>query len=435
VRSQNSQAQRPQIIGIARVKNEQDIIEPFVRHNIQFLDRMIVVDNASVDETRHILGKLASEFENLVVNDDREFGHRQSEWMTRVLRECQADYVVLLDGDEFLDSANRESLLSQIERIPSMGCGLIPWRTFVLKPGGSQEDPPRTMVWRRQQERPVYFKAILRLDGESATDIVVVQGNHSVYSVSGRVIPTVRLEGPCLQHFPVRSRDQLVGKIVAGWMACLAKDPNARVNGECYQWLENYDSIAAGHEIDEQSLCLRSLLYAQEARSVDWSKDVVRDNPPSSYNRKYSNGRAMGATQLIVRSWEAALTSRRQSDERVDSQSISELIKAGRPGTAVDRLTVALARGETPLLWNDWATAQYHCGNADRSESGYRNALRLDPANRRAGVNLGLLLLSKGKVRESVSLLVQHKDDLTLQERQLINKLTPHANSASCSST
>ena len=434
MRSQNSQAV-PQIIGIARVKNEQDIIEPFVRHNIKFLDRMIVVDNASVDETRDILGKLASEFEDLIVTDDREFGHRQSEWMTRLLRECQADYVVLLDADEFLDSASRESLLSQIERIPSMGCGLIPWRTFVLKPGEStQEDPPRTMVWRRQQERPLYFKAILRLDGKSATDIVVVQGNHSVYSVSGRKIPTVRLEGLSLQHFPVRSRDQLVGKIVAGWMACLAKDPNARVNGECYQWLEIYDSIAAGHEIDDQSLCLRSLLYAQETRSVDWSTDVVRDNPPSTYDRKHSNGRPMRATQLIVRAWQASLTSRRQSDEPADSRSISELIKAGRPGTAVDRLTAALAKGETPLLWNDWATAQYHCGNADRSESGYRNALRLDPANRRAGVNLGLLLLSKGKVRESVSLLVQHQDDLTLQERQLIHKLTPHANSASCSS-
>ena len=42
------------IIGLSMVKNEQDIIEPFIRHNAKLLDCMVVVDNASVDETRRI---------------------------------------------------------------------------------------------------------------------------------------------------------------------------------------------------------------------------------------------------------------------------------------------------------------------------------------------------------------------------------------------
>lgn len=80
----------PKIVGISMVKNEQHIIEPFVRHNIRFLDHLIVLDNGSVDETRNILTKLSEEFANLVVSDDKEFESTQSKRMTALLHHCQA---------------------------------------------------------------------------------------------------------------------------------------------------------------------------------------------------------------------------------------------------------------------------------------------------------------------------------------------------------
>jgi hypothetical protein len=40
------------VVGITMVKNEADIIEAFVRHNLRFLDALVVVEHASADGTR-----------------------------------------------------------------------------------------------------------------------------------------------------------------------------------------------------------------------------------------------------------------------------------------------------------------------------------------------------------------------------------------------
>ena len=46
------------LVGLAVVKNEADIIEAMIRHNLQFLDALVVVDNASADQTAQIVGAL-----------------------------------------------------------------------------------------------------------------------------------------------------------------------------------------------------------------------------------------------------------------------------------------------------------------------------------------------------------------------------------------
>src|SRR4051794_28535267 len=160
------------VISLSMVKNEQDIIEPFVRHNAALLDCMIVLDHASVDETRRILIECARELGSVVVADAEGFSYTQAERMTRLLHYCQtaffADYVLLLDADEFLGVADRASLLAALETIPPDGVGLLPWRTFVPIPGelaAAAEDPPRTLRWRRASEQPQFYKVVLRLDG------------------------------------------------------------------------------------------------------------------------------------------------------------------------------------------------------------------------------------------------------------------------------
>ena len=45
---------RGRIISLSMVKNEQDIIEPFIRHHGSLVDAMIILDNGSVDQTRNI---------------------------------------------------------------------------------------------------------------------------------------------------------------------------------------------------------------------------------------------------------------------------------------------------------------------------------------------------------------------------------------------
>jgi len=67
------------------VKNEQDIIEPFIRHNARFLDCMVIIDNASVDDTRQIVVNCARETGKVIVSDSSTFAYTQAEQMTKPL--------------------------------------------------------------------------------------------------------------------------------------------------------------------------------------------------------------------------------------------------------------------------------------------------------------------------------------------------------------
>ncbi len=53
------------IFSVSMVKNEMDIIESFVRYNLNILDGMIILDNASTDDTLKILNLL--KLENLPI--------------------------------------------------------------------------------------------------------------------------------------------------------------------------------------------------------------------------------------------------------------------------------------------------------------------------------------------------------------------------------
>jgi SAM-dependent methyltransferase len=310
-------AASPTIIGIAMVKNEQDIIEPFVRHNLKFLDYLMVLDNGSVDATREILLKLSRELDTVIVADDAGFEYTQSERMTRLLHGCQsaffADYVVPLDADEFLGAADRATFEAVLGRIRPGGCGLVPWQTYVVTPstaGRCGDDPPRSIEWRRRVEAPAYKKAILRADGQFDPTLVIDQGSHGVRSTSGRLVYRVDLKDLALLHFPVRSRNQLVAKSVVGWMAYVAKDSRARQSpqGYGYHWRINFDKVASESGIENRALCDASFSYAQTVQSIDWKRDVVRGEARFDYARTHSSGTSLGALALIARSWERSLT-------------------------------------------------------------------------------------------------------------------------------
>ena len=49
------------LLGAAHVRNEADIVEAFVRHNLALLDGIAIVDHTSVDETPDILRELKAE--------------------------------------------------------------------------------------------------------------------------------------------------------------------------------------------------------------------------------------------------------------------------------------------------------------------------------------------------------------------------------------
>ena len=313
VRHQDAKPGAQRILALSMVKNEQDIIEPFVRHTALFVDNHVILDNASVDDTRRILTELMRELDGVAVTTLSAFGYRQSDLMTRLLRACQtayfADYVVFLDADEFISCSDRAEFERSLSAIPPGGYGYMPWRTFVITPfssGHEQNDPPRSMPWRRAREVEKN-KVILRLDGQYWHDLEIAQGSHRAFSTTGRPIPSIRLQGVSLCHFPIRSAEQFAAKTIVGWMAYLGKDAQAAQKDEGYHWRENFALVSKGAGISRETLCDLSMRYDHPPVSYDWSKDVVRDVPAYQYERRYSTGLYADPLALVARSWQASL--------------------------------------------------------------------------------------------------------------------------------
>ncbi|MEM1076602.1 MAG: glycosyltransferase family 2 protein [Pseudomonadota bacterium] len=95
-------------LGLSVVKNEADIIEAMVRHNLQYLDHMVIFDNGSLDGTVDILRALAAETGRVEVRIDTRAGHIQRSIINGFLRAHALEYdpvqVVLLDGDELINA-------------------------------------------------------------------------------------------------------------------------------------------------------------------------------------------------------------------------------------------------------------------------------------------------------------------------------------------
>lgn len=313
-------------IGLCMVRNEQDIIEPFLRHNARLLDLIIVLDNCSTDDTRRIAVATARELGNVLVTDLPDRAYNQSATMSRMLRHAQsagfARHVFLLDADEFLSASDRRDLASKLAVIPPGASGSMPWKTLIPDPSLSetdQPDPVRRMTHCRKVEAPQYHKVVLRLDGSLDPRLVVAQGNHSILDKDGRPLPSVTLDALPLLHMPLRSANQLLAKGVVGWKANearLKKNP-----GEGYQWKRLHDIALSGETVSSDRVTQEALDYAQDATGGSFQADAVAMRHGITPERKHSDGSFRPAQELIAQAEVSA--------------SLPSFVLPPAPGTAV----------------------------------------------------------------------------------------------------
>ena len=248
------------LLGVTMVRNEADIIEAFVRHNLSIVDGLVIVDHGSFDGTSTILARLESEGLPLRVVHDADPAYRQSETMTALAREAltrdAADFVFALDADEFLKVKARADLEAALAEVPAGMHAAMHWLTYV--PDAFDDDAgfgPGHLWWRLKTERQTLFKVIVnRALLERPTDRIAM-GNHSVLSgIEENAPPHARLRQDviALAHCPVRSRAQLEAKIVIGHLAHLAtREADRRL---ARHWRELYDELDAGGTFDEKRL-------------------------------------------------------------------------------------------------------------------------------------------------------------------------------------
>ena len=254
------------LFGAAMLRNEADVVESFVRHNLSLVDGLVVVDHGSSDGTAEILDALVAEGLALDVERDESVGHLQSEIMTRAVRRAftrrGADFVFALDADEFLKAPRRELLDDVLATLPHGLHSAMSWQTYV--PAFDDDSPaPGNVLARAKQrlaeERHGLHKVIVARAFAETPHAVIAAGNHVVLPSEGHAIALqpvkharISADVVALAHLPVRSARQLTNKIVVGWLAhCIARRSNVDL---AFHWRELYQELADGQAPDVKRL-------------------------------------------------------------------------------------------------------------------------------------------------------------------------------------
>ena len=274
------------LAGIAIVRNEGDIVEALVRHNATVLDRLYVVDNASSDATPEILRRLVASGLQVDLSHDTGLPYYQSSKTTALIRtalEDEAwDCLFPLDGDEFLIPSNREALEAEIAALAPGEAGLlIPDHYAPLASDDQGEpDPVRRIVHRTAgaPAQPVTLgKAIIPYVLARSPDVAIGEGNHHIV-IGDRRAPERWLASARVAHFPVRSVEQFVSKVVTTRLAWLSRgDYRASLGAHVtifYDQLRDQPDITADRLVDAAFTYLDSYLGA---RKRDYDRQLIRD--------------------------------------------------------------------------------------------------------------------------------------------------------------
>lgn len=244
------------IVGVAMVRNEADIVESFVRHNLTQVDALTVIDHGSVDGTGEILAALVAEGLPLTVERDTSLAQRQPEVLTRAARAAfaaDADIVVPLDADEFLRVSTRPAFERLMGGLPDDADGLLAWQTYVpdLASPAAPTGAPRAIAGRRLAiERQGLGKVALGRGFRDAAAAVLGPGSHAVLRSGANQDPRVqpihlaRIPAgiAALAHVPVRSGAQILAKTNVGWLAHRAA---RRANPDlAFHWRELAEEFA-----------------------------------------------------------------------------------------------------------------------------------------------------------------------------------------------
>jgi Glycosyl transferase family 2 len=296
------------IVAITMARNEEDILEPFVRHHAAVLDLIVVIDHASLDRTPEILRELAGE--GLPLLSRRETSGVQHQWqlMTAGMREASrehgADWILALDVDEFLVPAERSELEAALASIPRESPAQISQRAYIPTPEDDPAvlNPLERITHRRHTEPTAWWKVVV--PGSFAADerYSLTQGNHALRN-SGEPLAASPLEGFSLAHFPLRSPDQAARKILAGWLSHLARAD--RQPDQAFQWRRLFNELAEGKRLSPSELERAALAYSLRDPADDPSPVLVADPVPVSYEVPYTQSLTRTPIEILARTAEA----------------------------------------------------------------------------------------------------------------------------------
>jgi hypothetical protein len=312
-------AEAKKIVGISMIRNDADIVEPFVRHALRVLDHLFVIVHCPQDGTEEIISALHAEGLPMTLVFDGEPAFLQGERLTWLAREAFAafrpDYVFPLDADEFIVPPARAAIEEALAPLPPDAVGArIRLRTFVTTSEDPTDEPnPLRRIRYRPRNEPKTHKVVLARAFASDPTLVIDHGNHALLRIGALAdqLPLPSVPQLALAHYPVRSAAQLMNKTILGYLAHLAADrPKTEELRLATHWRRCYEDMVlhgATREMTEQQL----LAWFHGRRdTLVHADELVCDPTPAPDALRYAHLVRNDAYATLARFTEALIRSR-----------------------------------------------------------------------------------------------------------------------------
>ena len=214
------------IVSITSIKNESDIIESFVRYHLNIVDFMIFLNSGSTDDTLNILNSLIDENLPIVVIEGDGYFEPYVKYnylLNLAINDYGADVICPLDCDEFIiaKSGNPRDI---IVNIPENSYYKLKWKTFVPTSNDDQNIKfiPSRVNHVRDENLDMFSKVIISRDLVEKFNVNLSMGNHDIEGTSNQ-IKCITDSGLNLAHFPIRSVNQTISKVLISYPNTLSR--------------------------------------------------------------------------------------------------------------------------------------------------------------------------------------------------------------------
>jgi hypothetical protein len=289
------------------VRNDSDIIFPFLAQANALFDKLMIVDVQSTDFTGEAIRKLAANNAKIeLYSIDRQEKY-QSAIMNRLARAAfrqGADWVFLIDTDEFINIESREALEQYLAAFPD-DVMYLPWINLVPSQYGdfASFDVSQTFYWTGRTS-PFKKAALSSLFMANNPDFYIQEGNHNVCRDFASAPPEVTRVGLPLLHLPIRSLDRFKYKMLNARRTLLAK--HNRLTGEGSHVLTITSLIDSAPSFGHRELNALAANYGDNDSQVDCG-DPIKEEWPTIKLPKYirvtvqGGSASIGLTETLLR--------------------------------------------------------------------------------------------------------------------------------------
>lgn len=242
---------------ITKVKNEADIIEWFIRYHLNIFDRIVIIDNGSLDGTFEIINKIKAEGKPLIVIDEAansfDAFRMANQYIDLAIEGVDSGFLVFMDADEFLVSGFDRFPKDELNKLNSNCVSFAKWKTYIYNNDSEGKDfSPRFYTECRVDENETFTKIIIPINlmHEHKHKLVIYEGNHDFHSEI--FIEREHISTLSFAHFPIRSKEQYIKQIVLNNIQMQSEIDASSQTGS--HWKKMYMENASDQDLRKLSL-------------------------------------------------------------------------------------------------------------------------------------------------------------------------------------